>query len=250
MSIEKPSFNPESPEEKYKKLLTAGVETNKKYEKLSESLNQEEDESLAYEDTEEAVHDLAQQMDGQMKERIALLRESGITNIEAVFPRAKRNEEAEEAARQLGELQREMTEKLMKGMSDPHFDMSELNEMRDRARELMAKSQFQELTEQEAEQFDAALKKLAEDNGYEFEGGSLGGWVTVKKGGIEFQMKHYVVPSEHGIAGYSRISKMGVYRKSEGGDNEWLLNYDRGWDVANKDPQIQEEIDRVVAIFG
>jgi len=250
MSIERPNSSPESPEEKYQKLLLAGVETSKKYEQLSESLNQEEDESLAYEDTEEAVHDLAQQMESEMKERVNILRQSGTTNIESVFPRAKRNEEAEEANRQLGELQREMTEKLMKGMSDPRFDMSELNEMRDRAQELMAKSQFQEMTEQEAEQFDAALKKLAEDNGYEFEGGSLGGWVTVKKGGIEFQMKHYVVPSEHGISGYSRISKMGVYRKTESGDNEWLLNYDRGWDVANKDPEIQKEIDRVVAIFG
>lgn len=250
MSMEKPSFSPESPEEKYKKLLSAGIETNKKYELLSQSLNQEEDESLAYEDTEEAVSDLTQQMESQMQERVNLLRQSGATNIESVFPRAKRNEEAEEANRQLGELQKEMTEKLIKGMSDPNFDMSELNKMRDQARELMAKSEFQELNEQETEQFGKSLKKLAEDNGYEIEGDGMGGRVTLKKGGIEFQMKHFIVPSEHGIGGYSRIPKMGVYRKTEGGDNEWLLNYDRGWDVANQDPEVQQEIDRVVAIFG
>lgn len=249
MSMEKPNFNPESPEEKYKKLLLSGVETNKKYEQLSETLNQEEDESILYEETEESVSVLTDQMDSEMQERVNLLRQSGTTNIESVFPRAKRDPEAETAAQELGELQKEMTAKMM-NISDADFDMNEFNEMRDRARELMSKSEFQELNEQEMEQFGEALKKLAQENGYEIEGESLGGWVTLKKGDLEFQMKHFAVPSEFGISGYSRISKMGVYRKDKEGNNEWLLNYDRGWDVANQDPEIQQEIDKVVAIFG
>lgn len=249
MSIDRPNLSPESPEEKYRKLLSAGIETNKKYNQLSQSPNQEEDRSLAYEYTEE-------QMESQMQERVNLLRQSGATNIESVFPRAKMNEEAKEANRQLGELQKKMTEKLMKGISDPNFDMSELNEMKDharelQARELMAKSKFQKLNEQEIEEFGKALKKLAEDNGYEIESdGMVGGWVTLKKGGFEFRMRHFIVPSEDGIGGYSRISKMDVCRKTKGEDDECLLVYDRGWHVANQDPEVQQEIDRVVAIFG
>ncbi len=250
MSIERPNSSLESPEERYKKLLSDGIETNKKYERFYQFLNQWKDKSLVKEDTEELVSDLTQQMESQMQERVNLLRQLGTTNIESVFPRAKRNVEAEEAARQLGELKKKMMEKLTKGLSDPNFDMSELSKMRDQARELMEKSKFQELSEQETEQFGKALKKLAEDNGYEIEIDGMGGWVTLKKGGLEFQMKYSVVPSEHGIGIYSRISKMGVYRKTEGGDNERLLNYDRGWDVVNQDPEAQQEIDKVVAIFG
>ena len=211
MSIEKSNFSPESPEEKYIKLLTASVETSKKYKKLSEALNQEGDKSLSYEETEAGVSDLAHQMDSEMQERVALLRQSGIANIENVFPRTKRNPEAEGDARQLGELQ--------------------------------------ELSGQETEQFGKALEKLAQDNGYEIEDDGLGSWVTLKKNGLEFQIK-INVPSEKGIGGYSGITKMNVHRKAENGDNERLLNYDRGWDVVNQDPEIQQEIDRVIAIFG
>lgn len=62
-------------------------------------------------------------------------------------------------------------------------------------------------------------------------------------------MKHFAFPSDYGITGEDRISKIGVSVK-KGKSNETAMHYDRGWDVACTDAKVQREIDRAIAIFG
>jgi len=230
----------ESLEEQYNRLLLEGIETNRGYNETGQESEDEDD----YERSDRASQ-LADEMEGQIAERLGILREQGLTNIEAIFPRVHVDANAEEKAREFAEITSEMTRMIMA----PDYDPAELNRLRDKARELKSQEKSNELNDEEMEAFDEARKRLAEQEGYEIEGKGAGGWVTLKKGDLEFSMKHFAFPSEFGIGGYSRISKIGVSRKNEKG-SESLMYFDRGWDTANEDPEVQKEIDRVLAIFG
>lgn len=238
MSIEVPGSGIESPEDKYKRLLLASIETSKKYEKLSKTK------------AEESVSDLVQQMEDEMQERVVLLRQMGATNIESVFPGAKRSEEAEEANQQLNKLQQEIVKINIERVSDPGFDMKELDQMTNRAKDLLAKSEIPELSEQETKQFEEALKKLARDSGYEIEGEIHGNWITLTRGDLKFRIKQFRFPNNKSIGGYSRISKMEVYQNTKDDTGERLFSYLRDFNIVNQNFGVQEEIDRVVAIFG
>lgn len=54
-------------------------------------------------------------------------------------------------------------------------------------------------------------------------------WTEIKTGKFECQVKHYEEPSQYGIKD-GRISKLAIRR-----GYEWVLNYDRGWDIRPKD---------------
>lgn len=75
------------------------------------------------------------------------------------------------------------------------------------------------------------------------------GWFSLRRSGLQFSMKHFLVPSPLGIGNESRISKI-VVSGSKGSDQVTYLRYDDGWETACTDPSVQREIDRVIAIFG
>ena len=53
-------------------------------------------------------------------------------------------------------------------------------------------------------------------------------WTNEGKTGYDYWVKHYEEPSEtYGIDG-GRISKLSIRKH---GTTEWLVNYDRGWDL-------------------
>lgn len=204
--IEGRGLNPES-KEKYTELLLAGLETNREYEKLSRILYQEKNKGAVSENTRDKIKRLKEEIERELQERINLLRQAGVTNVETVFPRVKRDQGAEDAP-------------------------------------------FEELNPQEVEQFAETMKKLAEDNGYEIEFNRADDLVTVKRNGLEFQMRHHAIPRKSGIGGYGRIAKMSVYRETQDGEKELLLNYGSGSGITNQDTVLQEETDRVIALFG
>jgi len=249
MKFERPGESAETFEAKYNRLLTRGMETSKGYNKAAESLSEDEDEDWeSEEDGSELRSELRDQMESEIQERVDLLKEQGVTNIEAVFPRVKVGQGVEDNARKLGEITAEMTRMMM--ASD--FDQAKFDQLRDKARELSGQKKSNELSDEELEAFDAARKNLARQEGYEVvdgEDSEPGAWIALRKNGVEFSMKHFAFPSEFGIGGFSRISKIDVYRKA-GKTSELLMNYDRTWDVANEDPEVQKDIDRLIAIFG
>jgi hypothetical protein len=221
--------------------LLVGIKTNKEYNKATKDQSEDKDES----ESDEASSELTDEMEGQIADRVDILKEQGVTNIETVFPRVHLDENVEEKSRELAGITSEMTRLMMA----PDFNQTEFNKLRDKAQELTGQQKSEELNEIELKAFFEARRKLAEQEGYEVDGGDDSGWFTIRKNGIEFQMKNFAFPSDSGIGGYSRISKMGVSRKS-GQKSESLLYYDRGWDIANEDPEAQKEIDRVIALFG
>lgn len=56
------------------------------------------------------------------------------------------------------------------------------------------------------------------------------GFVSGKCGDYRFEAKVYNDESAFGING-GRVSKMAMYDK----DNNWVMNYDRGWDIEPED---------------
>ncbi len=58
-----------------------------------------------------------------------------------------------------------------------------------------------------------------------------GNWVEGTYLGFKYQAKIFVTPSDYGIKGARRISKLWIQDKEI---KETVLNYDRGWDVGYK----------------
>jgi hypothetical protein len=55
-------------------------------------------------------------------------------------------------------------------------------------------------------------------------------WKTGYHEGYKYAMKHFDEPSQFGIGGWGRISKLEISK-----DGKWLFNYDRGDDINELD---------------
>lgn len=229
----------DSPREKYEELLAQSMKLQRQYEVTSEEISKaygqgREDDAERLENRIEGMRD---RFDSLMKQRVDLLRRiEKLRTIEDAFPRVKRPTEVEKKEVDAAAL--------IRAFNAGRVGVDELR----KAGRQMEEGKPEDLTDEEETAFAKARAALAREHGYETDNKEPG-WITLKKNGIEFSMKHYAFPSEFGITGDSRISKMGV-SVTEGKKSEMVLSYDRGWDVACTDPKVQEEIDRAIAIFG
>jgi len=68
-------------------------------------------------------------------------------------------------------------------------------------------------------------------------------WTNEGKTGYDYWVKHYEEGSHFGIENNGRISKLAIRKH---GETEYLVNYDRGWDIEVPD---NAEIQGVYAIL-
>lgn len=229
----------ESPRAQYEQLLKQGLTLQKKYEavgkrvsKLYKEGNDDEAEQLS-----EEMRELSDRFDALMSDRAKLLRKvENLTTIEDAFPRVRTKTKEERKQVDYAAV--------IRSFNAGEMSVDDLRALGQQDEE------SDELTDEEFAKFCKARAQLAKKLGYKVDGGTQAGgpgnWFRIEKDGVTFSMKHFPIPSDFGVAGSSRISKFGVSSKIEGGG----LNFDRGWDVACTDADVQKEIDRVVAIFG
>jgi len=236
-----PRDGAESPQEQYDELLKRGIAVQKEYEAVGQRISQlydegkdDEADKLAEGSDDEQLKD---SMTHYLQQRVELLRKiEKLKTIEDVFPRVKRETKEEKVKVDATELIR-------------MFNAGKIgkDELRAAAHEMDAGAP-EELTDKEMKAFAKARYELALAMGYK-KPTKEEGWFGMERNGVKFSMKHFAFTSDYGITGDDRISKMGVsVKKGKGYDT--VLNYDRGWDVACTDPEVQKEIDRAIAIFG
>jgi hypothetical protein len=235
---EKPRDQAESPQEQYDRLLQRGISVQKSYEALNDRISKlyddgDENEAERASDEREQFEDSITHL---LKQRVELVREmENLKNIEDVFPRVKRAP--------LEETSKVDAAELIRMFNSGKIGVDDIRA----AGEKMKANQPEELTDDELNQFYAVRAELAREYGYDVEGDR---WLDLKRNGVAMQLAHFAFPSENGITGEDRISKMWVSVLKDGKKTGAVLNYDRGWDVAPTDPEVQKEIDRAIAIFG
>lgn len=102
------------------------------------------------------------------------------------------------------------------------------------------------LSDKESRTVRDACAEIAQANGYS--SASSGSSITLRKGDMTFTLKHFAFPSGNGVVAPSRISMMSSWR--EGGRADSGIFYDDGeWVELCGDPEMQREIDRVIALF-
>ncbi|PCI21364.1 hypothetical protein COB64_00575 [Candidatus Wolfebacteria bacterium] len=248
--MENLSSSEQSPEKLYEKALEKAIEITKRYKKWH--LGHDPLNNIA--EYQEEVTRYRDEMNGGLNERVGLVKEIGIKTIEDVFPKAKIDEEYLEKVKTERELSDEIIALEIEGESE---NQEEIKDLKNKVGSIeqyrigLAKKIFFE------SEFKNKRSDLAEEMGFEVfgietyldsEGADFFG---IKKGDLQFLMKHSPLPSSWGIGGFSRISLFTVRRENtQGKEMENVMIYTGWWGSAPEDPEIQKEVDRVVAAFG
>lgn len=118
------------------------------------------------------------------------------------------------------------------------------------------RSRPDELSDDEWDAFCRARSALATELGYRTgyddtpdSGAPSSHWFVIRKDDLTFEMQHFAFPSAPAILGKSRIAFLRVTSQSSGSITEHLA-FDRTWMTLCTDSVVQQEIDRVVAIFA
>ncbi|HKO57760.1 MAG TPA: hypothetical protein VJ276_17970 [Thermoanaerobaculia bacterium] len=236
---EKPRDGAETPQAQYEKLLKQGIAVQKEYESLNARVGKLYDDGKEDEAEElgEEREQLEDSMTNYMRQRVELIRTiENLKTIEDAFPRVRTVTKEERKEVDAAELIR-------------LFNAGKIGQDDLRAAgEQMRSNEPEDLSDKEMKAYATARAELAVEMGYEKP--SKGeGWFEAQRNGVSFSMKHFAFPSDYGITGNDRISKIGV-SVMRGKTTESVMYYDRGWDSACTDPEVQREIDRALAIFG
>ena len=236
---EKTRDGAESPQKQYEQLLKQGIAVQREYESLNDRVSKLYDEGN--DDEAEELSDQREQLEDSMthylRQRVELLRTiEKLRTIEDAFPRVKLVTTEERAKVDAAEVIRLFSA----GKIGPEEVRAAGEQMRD--------GEAKDLSKSEMKAYAAARADLALQMGYE-KPSKEEGWFSLERNGISFSMKHFAFPSDYGITGEDRISKIGV-SVMKGKQSDSVMYYDRGWDSVCTDPKIQKEIDRVLAIFG
>ncbi len=221
---------PPSPEQlRYEEALRLGVEENKIFNKLPW-----ESGGAQYEKV----------LDASLAQRALLLRKMGIRNI-GDTPLPPVDPKDPEIIDLFGD-------EIMKHKQGTPYS-PRLQELSDKVG-AMSPEQRKEFTSQRMKRFTEVRKELGEELGFEVVH-SRGNFISFKKGDLIIEVKSFtgenVDKSWRGIGQSKRISKMWARRSVEGKAEEGeLMDYQHGWGIACEDPEVQKEVDKVVAALG